>query len=133
MVAALLMILGALAPQIRSRAGSLPSVALLVGAALGLVLDISQLPGRLQSSVLYGLSSLALAAGLFGSALKLPRWDVIRHWRALVLLIGVVLPLMWLTGGVVIYLALGLPLAMAFLAPLTRWLGRHAAPTRAEE
>ncbi len=122
-VAALVMILGALAPQIRRRVGSLPLLALLVGAALGPLLHVSQLPASEQSSILYDLSSLALAAGLFGSALKLPPWDVIHHWRALALLVGLVMPLMWFTGGMLTYLALELPLATALL------IGACVAPT----
>lgn len=98
-IAVLVIILGAFATQIRRRAGSIPLFAMLAGVALSPLIPLSDLPQPAQFGILYDVASLALATGLFGSALALPCWDVLHHTRALLLMIGVVLPLMWLTAG----------------------------------
>ncbi len=66
---------------------------------------------------------MTLAIGLMGVALRLPEGTLRRRWRSLAVLLGLVLPLMWLAGGLLVYLVLGLPLWLALL------VGAVVAPT----
>ncbi len=121
--ALLVLVLGALASPLRSRGLSLPLIAMAAGAALGPFINLGRLHDSARFTVLFDLASLALATGLFGTALQLPRWYVVKAWREILLLIGVLLPLSWLTAGAVTYFSLGLAAATSFL------IGACLAPT----
>jgi sodium/hydrogen antiporter len=58
---------------------------------------------------------VTLGIALVGVALRLPVGYASTHWRLLVVLLGVVMPLMWLAGGFLAYLILGLPFWVAVL------------------
>ena len=45
----------------------------------------------------------------------LPEGFPFRQWRSLAVLLGLVMPLMWLASGAIAYLILGLPLLAALL------------------
>lgn len=104
---------------------SMPLVALLVGLLLGPsalgVLD----PARWGSleTLLGEAARLTLAIGLMAVALRLPQGYVLRHARPLAVLLGLVMPLMALTSGLLAYLLLGLPPLGALL------LGAVVTPT----
>jgi len=116
-VGGLVLLLGLLSGLIRRSILSEPLVALLVGvllgpAALGL-LDPAGWGSR--ETILEEAARLTLAISLMGVALRLPRREPLKEWRSLAILLGVVMPLMWLTSGLLVYLILGVPLLVALL------------------
>ena len=94
-----------------------PVVALATGVALGPavfgVLDVSAW-GQ-QASILEHAARLTLAVSLMAIALRLPPGYFKTHWRALLLILGLIMPLMWLSSGLLVYLLLGLPFWIAML------------------
>jgi NhaP-type Na+/H+ or K+/H+ antiporter len=117
-VGGLLLVLGMLGGVLKERTPvSEPLVALLAGvligpAALGL-LDLAGLGD--QTVILEEAALVTLGIALVGVALRLPVGYASTHWRLLVVLLGVVMPLMWLAGGFLAYLILGLPFWVAVL------------------
>ncbi len=117
-VGGLLLALGLLTNLIKSTVFvSEPLLALLAGvligpAALGL-LDLSSFGDR--EAILEEAARLTLAVALMGVALRLPAGYLSCGWRTLVVLLGLVMPLMWLSSGLLAYLILGLSLPVAML------------------
>lgn len=74
-------------------------------------------------TLLEGAARLTLGMTLMDVALRLPVGYVERHWRTLALFYGVVTPLMWLTGGLLLVAVLPIPFWMAML------VGGIVAPT----
>jgi NhaP-type Na+/H+ or K+/H+ antiporter len=117
-VGGLLLLLGMLGGVLKERTPvSEPLVALLAGvligpAAFGL-LDLAGLGN--QTVILEEAALLTLGVALVGVALRLPVGYASTHWRLLVVLLGIVMPLMWLAGGLLAYLILGLPFWVAVL------------------
>ena len=116
-VGALVLVLGLLSNVIQRSPLSTPILALLAGvlvgpAALGL-LD----PARWgdQQTILEETTRLTLAISLMGVALRLPEKFPLRSWRTLAVLLGLVMPFMWLASGILVYLILGLPFLAALL------------------
>jgi NhaP-type Na+/H+ or K+/H+ antiporter len=101
-VGGLLLLLGMFGGVLKERTPvSEPLVALLAGvligpAALGL-LDLAGLGD--QTVILEEAALVTLGIALVGVALRLPVGYASTHWRLLVVLLGVVMPLMWLAGG----------------------------------
>ncbi len=94
-----------------------PLLALLAGvlvgpAAFGL-LDLASLGN--QETILEQAALLTLGIALMGGALRLPLEYVSHNWRSLAVLLGLVMPLMWLSGSLLTYLILGLPFLVAVL------------------
>ncbi|MTJ52530.1 sodium:proton antiporter [Anabaena sp. UHCC 0253] len=58
---------------------------------------------------------LAIAIQVMGVALRLPKAYPFQHWRILAVLLGLLMPLMWLISGLLVYLILGLPFWVAML------------------
>ncbi|MBE9200226.1 MULTISPECIES: cation:proton antiporter [unclassified Nodularia (in: cyanobacteria)] len=58
---------------------------------------------------------LAIAIQVMGVALRLPKAYPFKHWRILAVLLGLLMPLMWLISGLLVYLLLGLPFWVAML------------------
>lgn len=89
-----------------------PLAALLLGILLG-PLGLSWLNpdswGFTQEHLLEQTARLTMAIGLMGIALRLSPRYFIHSWRSLTVLLGLVMPLMWVTSGLLIYLILGLP------------------------
>jgi sodium/hydrogen antiporter len=116
---------GLLSRPIRGTALSLPMLALLTGVALGpagvglLHPDHWGSPAMLLEEA----ARLTLAIGLMGVALRLPPEFPLRSWRALAVLLGLVMPLMGLCSGLLTYWFLDLPLLIALL------VGAAVAPT----
>src|SRR5215211_5304949 len=108
----LLLLLGMLGGVLKERTPvSEPLVALIAGvligpAALGL-LDLADLGD--QTVILEEAAIVTLGVALVGVALRLPVGYASSHWRLLVVLLGIVMPLMWIVSGLLVYLILGLP------------------------
>ena len=116
-VGVLVMVVGLLSGPIRRSFFSEPLVALVAGvllgpAALGL-LDPAGWGAR--EAILEQAARLTLAISLMGVALRLPKREPFRGWRSLAVLLGLVMPLMWLVSGLLVYLILGVPFLVALL------------------
>ena len=111
-VGGLLLLLGMLGGLLKERTPvSEPLVALLAGvligpAALGL-LDLADL-GDL-ALILEEAALITLGVALVGVALRLPVGYSRRNRRLLFVLLGIVMPLMWIVGGLLAYLIVGVP------------------------
>jgi sodium/hydrogen antiporter len=117
-VGGLLLLLGMLGGVIKERTPvSEPLVALLAGVLIGpAALGLLTLAGLgNQTVILEGAALVTLGVALVGVALRLPVEYARSHWRLLVVLLGIVMPLMWLAGGFLTYLILGLPFWVAVL------------------
>lgn len=117
-VGGLLLLLGMLTTFIkRTIFISEPLLALLAGVVIGPavigLLDLSSFGDR--EVILEGAARLTLAVALMGVALRLPAGYLSRNWRSLAVLLGLVMPLMWLSSGLLTYLILGLSLPLAML------------------
>lgn len=111
-VGGLLLVLGMLAGLIHETGFlSEPLFALLAGVMIGPaafgVLDLASLGD--QETILEGAALVTLAVALMGVALRLPVGYVGSNWRLLVVLLGILMPLMWLGCSILVYLILGLP------------------------
>lgn len=117
-VGGLLLILGMLGGLLKERTFvSEPLVALLAGVLLGPavfgLLDLADLGN--QTVILEEAALVTLGVALVGVALRLPVGYTSGNWRLLVVLLGVVMPLMWLASGLLVYLILGLPFWVSVL------------------
>ncbi len=94
-----------------------PLAALLAGVMIGpavfSLLDLASLGD--QATILEQAALITLGVALMGVALRLPREYIGRSWRSLVVLLGLLMPLMWLSSGLLAYLILGVPLLVAAL------------------
>ncbi len=94
-----------------------PLVALLIGVLLSPAvlgwLDLSRW-GKPEIILEQG-ARLAIAIQVMGVALRLSKTYPRQNWRILTLLLGGIMPLMWLVSGLLVYLILGLPFWEAML------------------
>lgn len=125
-IAGLLLVLGMLAGFVKEVAPfSEPLLALLAGVLIGPavfgIFDLARLGD--QEVILEGAALVTLAVALMGVALRLPTGFIARNWRLLALLLGILMPLMWIVGGLLVYTILGLPFWVALL------VGAVVAPT----
>src|ERR671910_120359 len=117
-VGGLLLLLGVVGGLLKERTPiSELLIALLAGvligpAALGL-LDLAALGN--QTLILEEAALLTLGIALVGVALRLPVGYASSNWRLLVVLLGVLMPLMWIVSGLLVYLILGVPFWVAVL------------------
>lgn len=113
----LILLLGLVSGAIRRTVLAEPLIATGFGVALGPVglelLDVSEWGS--ESVILEQGARLTLAIGLMGVALRLPKNDPLRRWRSLGLLLGLVMPFMWIASGLLVYLIIGLPFWMSML------------------
>ncbi len=116
-VGGLVLVIGLLSGAIRRSTLSEPLVALLAGILLGpAVLGLLDPAGwGSQETILEQAARLTLAISLMGVALRLPKRELFRGWRSLAVLLGLVMPLMWLVSGLLVYLILGVPFFVALL------------------
>jgi sodium/hydrogen antiporter len=117
-VGGLLLLLGLLGGLLKERTPvSEPLIALIAGvligpAVLGL-LDLAALGN--QTLILEEAALITLGVALVGVALRLPIGYSSSNWRLLFVLLGIVMPLMWIVGGLLAYLIVGVPLWVAVL------------------
>jgi NhaP-type Na+/H+ or K+/H+ antiporter len=117
-VGGLLLLLGVLGGLLKERTPvSEPLIALIAGvligpAALGL-LDLAELGN--ETLILEQAALVTLGIALVGVALRLPVGYASGNWRLLVVLLGIVMPLMWIVSGLLVYLILGLPFWVSVL------------------
>jgi sodium/hydrogen antiporter len=117
-VGGLLLLLGVLGGLLKERTPiSEPLIALLAGvligpAALGL-LDLAELGN--ETLILEQAALVTLGIALVGVALRLPVGYASSNWRLLVVLLGILMPLMWIVSGLFVYLILGLPFWVSVL------------------
>src|SRR5215217_269150 len=117
-VGRLLLLLGVVGGLLKERTPiSEPLIALIAGvligpAALGL-LDLAELGN--QTLILKEAALVTLGIALVGVALRLPVGYASGNWRLLVVLLGIVMPLMWIVSGLLVYLILGLPFWVSVL------------------
>lgn len=98
--------------------GSAPLTALLCGVLLSPVaLDVLHPSawGLKEADLLEQAARFTLAIGLMGVALRLPKGYVFRHWQPLTVLLALVMPLMWISSGLLVYWLLTLPFWEAML------------------
>ena len=113
-----LLLLGLLGGLLKERTPvSEPLIALIAGvligpAALGL-LDLADIGD--QNLILEEAALVTLGVALVGVALRLPVGYSSGNWRLLIVLLGIVMPLMWLAGGLLVYLIVGVPFWVAVL------------------
>jgi NhaP-type Na+/H+ or K+/H+ antiporter len=117
-VGGLLLLLGLLGGLLKERTPvSEPLIALIAGvligpAALGL-LNLADLGN--QTLILEEAALVTLGVALVGVALRLPIGYSSRNWRLLFVLLGIVMPLMWIVGGLLAYLIVGVPFWVAVM------------------
>ena len=117
-VGGLLLLLGMLGGLLKERTPvSEPLIALIAGVligpgALGL-LDLADLGN--QTLILEEAALVTLGVALVGVALRLPIGYSSSNWRLLFVLLGIVMPLMWIVGGLLAYLIVGVPFWVAVL------------------
>ncbi len=117
-VGGLLLLLGVLGGLLKERTPvSEPLIALIAGvligpAALGL-LDLAELGN--ETLILEQAALVTLGIALVGVALRLPVGYASGNWRLLVVLLGILMPLMWIVSGLLVYLILGLPFWVSVL------------------
>ena len=117
-VGGLLLLLGMLGGLLKERTPvSEPLIALIAGvligpSALGL-LDLADLGD--QALILEEAALVTLGVALVGVALRLPVGYSSSNWRLLFVLLGIVMPLMWIAGGFLVYLILGVPYWVAVM------------------
>src|ERR671910_477053 len=117
-VGGLLLLLGMLGGILKERTPvSEPLIALIAGvligpAALGL-LDLADIGD--QTLILEEAALVTLGVALVGVALRLPVGYSSSNWRLLFVLLGIVMPLMWIAGGFLVYLILGVPFWVAVM------------------
>ncbi|QIN78390.1 sodium:proton antiporter [Rubrobacter marinus] len=116
-VGALVLLLGLLSNSIHRAPISTPILALLAGVLVGPAAFGLLDPARWgdQQTILEEATRLTLAISLMGVALRLPGRFSLRNWRTLAVLLGFVMPFMWLASGLLVYLLLGLPFLAALL------------------
>ncbi len=116
-VGGLVLLIGLFSEPIKRSILSAPLIALALGVLLGPavfgVLDPSRW-GR-QEIILEEAARLTLAIALMGVALRLPDGYPLNQWRAMAVMLGLVMPLMWLASGLLTFLILGLPFWVALL------------------
>ncbi len=95
-----------------------PLTALLLGILLGPIVLASVDPlgwGIAQEHLLEQTARLTMAIGLMGVALRLPKGYFFRNWKPLAVLLGLVMPLMWVVSGLLVYWILKVPFWEAML------------------
>ena len=117
-VGGLLLLLGVLGGLLKEHTPlSEPLLSLLAGVLIGPAifgfLDLADLGN--QTLILEEAALVTLGIALVGVALRLPVGFTSGNWRLLFVLLGIVMPLMWLVSGLLVYLILGLPLWVSVL------------------
>jgi NhaP-type Na+/H+ or K+/H+ antiporter len=105
-VGGVVLVLGLFSGIIKNRLFiSEPLIALAVGVLVGPyvlnLLDVAAWGD--QMTILEQVARLTLAISLMGVAMRLPSQYIFQHWKSLAIMLGVVMPLMWLASGMLTY------------------------------
>ncbi|MEX0772154.1 MAG: cation:proton antiporter [Balneolales bacterium] len=117
-IGGIVLILGALSGYIKNRTWfSEPLIALLLGILIGPSgLDLlNSADWGDPLSILEEAARLTLAISLMAVALRVPENYVFHNWRSMAVLIGLIMPVMWITSSLIVYFFLGVSLFTAFL------------------
>jgi NhaP-type Na+/H+ or K+/H+ antiporter len=113
----LIMLLGLASKRLERSPAPPTLLALAVGIAVGPevlgLLDLAEMGER--TTLLERAARLTLGIGLVGVALRVPRGFPRTDWRAMLVLIGIGMPLMWAISAGLIYYLLGLSFWLALL------------------
>ncbi len=124
-VGGMVLVLGLLSESLNRTIFSTPLLAFVLGIVLGPaglgLLDPKGWGDR--ATILEQAARLTLVIGLMGVALRLPPGFPHRNWPSLCVLLGLGMPLMWLSSSLLAYWVLDLPLMVALL------LGAVVCPT----
>lgn len=114
---ALLLILGLTSGLIKRLHASEPLAAVLAGILLGPYgLDVFSIGAWVDlPTLLHEAARFTLAIAVMEAALRLPDFYMFRQWRGVAVMLGLVMPLMWLISGAVIGVIMGLPPLLALL------------------
>lgn len=116
-IGGLVLVIGLLSDPLKRSLLSLPLIGLLAGVLLGPgvsgLLDVAKWGN--QHLILEEAARLTLGIALMGVALRLPKGDPFRRWKSLLVLLGLVMPFMWLSSGLLTFLILGVPFWVALL------------------
>lgn len=116
-IGALVLVLGVVSNRLKRSFLSMPVLALAVGVILGPIglgwLNLSDW-GK-PDTIIEQAARITLAIGLMGAALRLPRRFAQTHWRSLVVLLGLGMPLMWLASSALVYGVLDVSALLALL------------------
>jgi NhaP-type Na+/H+ or K+/H+ antiporter len=116
-IGGIVLVIGLLSDPLTRSPLSLPMIGLGAGILLGPgvsgLLDVAKWGD--QHIILEEAARLTLGIALMGVALRLPKGDPFRRWRSLLVLLGLVMPLMWLSSGLLTFLILGVPFWVALL------------------
>lgn len=117
-VGILVLLLGLSSGALKRTILSVPLLSMLMGTMIGPVglgllapLQWSGDPAALFEEA----AQLTMAIALMGVALRLPPRFMFRQVRAMAVLLGLIMPLMWLSSTLLVYWLLDLPLLMALL------------------
>jgi NhaP-type Na+/H+ or K+/H+ antiporter len=117
-IGSVVLVLGLFAGVIKNRLFiSEPLVAVLVGVLVGpLVFDILDVANwGDQVTILEQVARLTLAVSLMSVAIRLPHKYIFQHWKSVAIMLGVVMPLMWLVSGMLAFLLVPVSLWVALL------------------
>lgn len=116
-IGALILVLGLVSAPGKRSPLSEPFLALSVGVILGPIgfgwLDPAEWGS--QRVIMEQAAQLTLAIGLMSVALRLPSTFFRREWRSMAVLLGLLMPLMWLASGLIAYALLGVSFWVAML------------------
>ncbi|MCE8017895.1 sodium:proton antiporter [Halomonas sp. MCCC 1A17488] len=116
-VGGLVLIVGLLSSPLDRSWLSTPLFAFLIGVALGPhgLAALDPMVWGDGKRLLEETARLTLGISLMGIALRLPPSYPFVHWRALLVLLGIAMPAMYLISSLLTYWVMGLPLLMALL------------------
>jgi NhaP-type Na+/H+ or K+/H+ antiporter len=94
-----------------------PVLAFLVGVLLGPAVFgvLDPFTWGNEETILEEAARLTVAVAVMGVALRLPAGYPFSRWRSLMVMLGLVMPFMWLSSGLLTYLVLGSPFWVAML------------------
>jgi hypothetical protein len=110
-IGGLLLLLGLLGGFLKERTPlSEPLIALIAGVLIGpAIFGLLDLADLGDETLILEEALVTLGGAFVGVTLRLPVGYASSNWRLLVVLLGIVMPLMWVASGLLVYLILGLP------------------------
>jgi NhaP-type Na+/H+ or K+/H+ antiporter len=117
-ISLLILVVGLVSKPIRQSYVSDGVIALLIGILMSPFLlgwlDVTSWWGN-KETFIEEAARLTLAIGLMGVALRLPKGYVPRQWKSLAVVLGLVMPLMWVISGLLVWWIFDLPFWVAML------------------